>query len=114
MDGTIFIYGAPLSPNGAHGGPWGPMGPYWAPLAPWAGGRWAKADGPGPMGLEDPLAGIYFRARGRWASRTPPWGYIPGPEADGAPWAPWASGTPPWGYHLIGVPHDAPLRHMSN
>ena len=39
-------------------------------------GRWAKADGPGPMGLkdpgledpglEDPPVGVYFRARGRW------------------------------------------------
>ena len=76
--------------------PWG--GPYGAP---WGGpkapgqGRWAKADGPGPMGLEDPPVGVYSRARGRWASRIPPWGYISGPEADGAPWAPWASGTPP-------------------
>ena len=66
-------------------------------------GRWALADGPGPMGLEDPPVGVYFRARGRWASRTPPWGYISGPEADGAPWAPWASGTPPWGYHLVNL-----------
>ena len=78
-------------------------------------GRWALADGPGPIGLGDPPVGVYFRARGRWASRTPPWGYISGPEADGAPWgyisgpeadgapwAPWASGTPPWGYHRIG------------
>ena len=54
-------------------------------------GRWALADGPGPIGLGDP-----------------PWGYISGPEADGAPWAPWASGTPPWGYHLIGVPMGVP------
>ena len=66
------------------------MGPYGAPWAPWA-----LADGPWPMG------------QGRLASRTPPWGYISGPEADGAPWgyisgpeadgapwAPWASGTP--------------------
>ena len=39
-------------------------------------GRWAMADGPGPMGLkdpgledpglEDPPVGVYFRARGRW------------------------------------------------
>ena len=85
--------------------------PYGAPWAPWA-----LADGPWPIGLGDPPVGVYFRARGRWASRTPPWGYISGPEADGAPWgyisgpeadgapwAPWASGTPPWGYHLIGV-----------
>ena len=64
------------------------------------------ADGPRPMG------------QGRWASRTPPWGYIPGPEADGAPWgytsgpeadgapwAPWASATPPWGCHLKETPY---------
>ena len=73
-------------------------GPPWAP--------WARADGPRPMG------------QGRWASRTrasrtrasrtPPWGYISGPEADGAPWAPWASGTPPWGYHLVSTPPPTP------
>ena len=40
---------------------WDPMGPHGAPWAPWA-----KADGPGPMGLEDPPVGVYFRARGRW------------------------------------------------
>ena len=44
----------------------GPLGPYGAPWAPWA-----MADGPRPMGLEDPgledpPVGVYFRARGRW------------------------------------------------
>ena len=81
-----------MGPHGAHMEPI--QGPYGAPWAPWV-----LADGPWPIGLEDPPVGVYFRARGRWASRTPPWGYISGPEADGAPWAPWASGTPPWGYH---------------
>ena len=50
----------------AHMGPrWGPykahMGPYGGPWAPWA-----LADGPWPIGLEDPPVGIYSRARGRW------------------------------------------------
>ena len=83
--------------------PWGPYGPIWGPMGSMGLGRWAMADGPWPMGLEDPPVGVYFRARGRWASRTPPWGYISRPEADGAPWAPWASGTSLWGYHLVNL-----------
>ena len=64
----------PFSGYGAHGPIWGPMGSMGL-------GRGALADGPWPIGLEDPPVGVYFRARGRWASRTPPWGYISGPEA---------------------------------
>merc|ERR1712004_829016 len=60
--------------------------PYGAPWAPWAG-----ADGPRPMG------------QGRWASRTPPWGYIPGPEADGAPWGIF-KGPRPIGPHALHGP----------
>ena len=54
----------------------GPIGPIWGPMGSMGQGRWAKADGPGPMGLkdpgledpglEDPPVGVYFRARGRW------------------------------------------------
>ena len=45
--------------------------PIWGPMGSMGRGRWAKADGPGPMGLkdpglEDPPVGVYFRARGRW------------------------------------------------
>ena len=69
------------------------MGPYGAPWAPWA-----LADGPWPIGLEDPLPWGYISGP---EADGAPWGYISGPEADGAPWAPWASGTPPWGYHLV-------------
>ena len=35
----------------------GPIGPIWGPMGSMGSmgqGRWAKADGPGPMGLEDP------------------------------------------------------------
>ena len=66
------------------GPPWahmGPIGPIWGPRGSMGRGRWAKADGPGPMGLkdpgledpgledpgfEDPPVGVYVRARGRW------------------------------------------------
>ena len=49
----------------------GPIGPIWGPMGSMGQGRWAKADGPGPMGLKDPglkdpPVGVYFRARGRW------------------------------------------------
>ena len=46
------------------------------------------ADGPGPMGLEDPPMGVYFRARGRWG-----------------PMGSMGLGDPPWGYHLVSSPH---------
>ena len=46
--------------------PWAHMGPIWGPMGSMGLGRWALADGPWPIGLEDPPVGVYFRARGRW------------------------------------------------
>ena len=40
--------------------------PIWGSMGSMGLGRWALADGPGPIGLEDPPVGVYFRARGRW------------------------------------------------
>ena len=67
--GRMGPYGVHMGPIGPIWGAWaymGPHGPIWGPMGSMGQGRWAKADGPGPMGLKDPPVGVYFRARGRW------------------------------------------------
>ena len=51
--GGIFLYMGPIGPI------WGPRGPIWGPMGSMGQCRWAKADGPGPMGLEDPPVGVF-------------------------------------------------------